>query len=1112
MHRRLLLMLMLLLSSVLAVAQQRTVTGTVIDASDKSPLPGVTVLVKGTSTGVITNIDGQYSIQVPNNEAVLAFTFVGFETIERPVGTQSVIDVSLSSSTTELEEVVVTAIGIEREKKALGYAVSDVGSEAIQQKAEPDPLRAMTGKVPGVNIVGGGGAPGQGTKINIRGVSSFTGNTQPLFVVDGIPFNNDVNASDDFSQNSVFTNRAFDLDPNQIESITVLKGAAAAAIYGSRAANGAIVITTKSAKKGSRKGMEISYSTSYNVEQISGIPDYQDVYMQGSNQVYNGGFIGNWGAPFPAEVDRINARYGTSYSKTVVPEHLVQYYPEGTAPHPLVGIDRNYGQQQFFPDLLLRDSNGEFIPLTGSDGSAVTSGGQPVYLAVPVDLVPHDNIGGFFQDGQLFENAITINGGGDKGSVSATLSRTDNTGIVPNMELSRTSLGFGGNATLDNGLFVSGNVNYVNVNQQSPPTGASFNNDYGSGGGGSIYARLFYLPRNFDLNGYPYENPIDGSNVFYRALDNPRWLVENNRYTSDVNRAYGNLTLTYDLTDFLTATAKGGINTYSEQRKDFREIGGDAFPFGFVRTTQLRNTEVDFNFLLTFDKQLNEDINLRAMVGHNYNQRSFERSDQDGQQLVVKGIDNIDNTLSQVASGFQRMQRFYAFFADVSFSYKDYLFLNVLARNDISSTLPEDSRSYFYPSISASFVFTEALSLPSNLISFGKVRASYAQVGNEADPYRLATTFSVLQAFNGQNRLSLSNTLNNADLQNELTTEIEFGLETRMFNDKIGLDITYFKRNSVDQIAFADLPSSTGFSRRIVNTGDLENRGWEIGLDATPVNIAGFSWNSFISFTRIRTEVKDSGIGGDIIFAPDGSYVDVIHRTGLPYGQIFGTRYARDDEGNLLIDQALGTPIVDVGKYPVGDPNPDFLLGWNNTFSYKGFSLNMLIDWRQGGDMFSITAASLKLRGQLAYSVDREQLRVVPGVYGDRQTRQPILDENGQTIQNTTAITSFDWYFSDGFAAYGADEVNVYDATSIRLRELGLTYQFPKSILDKTPFGSARITFSGRNLWYNAPNFPEDLNFDPEVLGSNPSSNVQGFDLGTTPTTRRFGVNLSVTF
>jgi TonB-linked SusC/RagA family outer membrane protein len=1088
-----------------AWAQDRVVSGRVTSTEDGSSLPGVNVVLKGTTNGTVTDVDGNYKLTVPSAGGTLVFSFIGLQTQEVAIGERSTVDIGLGLDVQQLTEVVVTAVGIEREKKSLGYSVASLNSDKIQSRSEVDPLRALQGKMPGVNIAGSGGAPGQSTKINIRGMSSMTGNTQPLFIVDGIPFDNGTNDTGNgnnpqSASNTVTSNRAFDIDPNNIESLSILKGAAASALYGSRATNGVVVITTKAAKKSAKKGLEISYNSSYNIEQLSGIPDYQDVYTQGSNQVYNGGFIGNWGAPMPNYVDAINAQYGTNYTKSygVYPDGVS--YPEGTAPNPI-----NNRYPGLFPQFVQQYKR--------------TDNGAVVDVSAPYAIEPHDIIGGFFKDGRTIENALQISSGSDKANINAGVSRMTQEGIVPNSEASRTTLSFGGNGQLDNGLFLSGNVNYSNVTQQSPQSGGSAFLDYSGGGGNSIYSRLFYLPRNFDLNGLPFENPADGSNIFYRALDNPLWITKYNLYTSDVNRVYGNLTANYDITSWLSVLLKGGINTYSEARRNVIRKGGINVPNGSIYTEDLTNTEQDYNLIVTFNKDLSENINLRALVGYNVNQREYSTKKVTGNNVISDGLYRTDATSTQIVDyDFYRLRRLNGIYADISVSFKDYLFLNLVGRSDKSSTLPKGNNSYFYPGASLAFVLSDAMELPT-FIDRLKVRAGLTKVGNDPSPYQTNVVYNLSTPFTPSggspiNRASLSTTLGNPNLKPEFTTEAEGGIEATFLNGKIGLDVTYFSRVSTDQIARASVARSSGFTQEVVNVGELTNKGWEIGLDLNPVRLDnGFSWNSYVAFTKIKSLIVDAGPTGEIIIGgPGGGYGQVIHRNGFPYGQIFGSKNARDDQGNLLIDPNTGLPFALETEQIVGDPNPDFTLGWTNTLKFKNFTFSFLIDWKQGGDLFSFSAASLLLRGQLANSVDREGLRVVPGVYGSPQTFQAITDAGGNTIQNTTPITAFDSHFSNGWGAYGQTEVNIYDATTIRLREISLGYAVPKALLAKTPFGSAKISVSGRNLWWNAPNMLEGLNFDPEASGVISSSNVQGFEYGAAPTTRRFGVNLGLTF
>ncbi|MCA0231040.1 MAG: SusC/RagA family TonB-linked outer membrane protein [Bacteroidetes bacterium] len=1080
---------------VTVVAQDRKITGKVTSAEDGSALPGVSVVVKGTSKGVNTDGNGSYSIDA-SNSSTLVFSFVGTVSQEISVGNRTQINVTLAADTKQLSEVVVTAVGIQRDKKALAFAVSNVKGSDLQQRSEPDPLRALSGKVPGVNITAGNGAPGAGTRITIRGNNSFTGNNQPLFVVDGIPFDNGVNSTQGYNQNTVTSNRAYDIDPNNIESMTVLKGAAASALYGSRAANGVIVITTKAGSKSARKGLEVTYNSSYSMEKISSIPDYQNTYTQGSNQTYNGGFIGNWGTVFPSEVDRVNASLGFErYSKIIDPD-----YPAGTIPHPLVDQTVAYGAARYktaFPELLQANGRG---------------------IAVP--LQPYDIIGGFFRTGNVIENGVQINSTGDKTSLNASMSRTKNEGIIPNSSTDRTTLSFGGNATLVNGLNVSGSVAYTRTNQQSPQSGAGYYADYGGlASAGSIYGRLFYQPRNFDLAGYPFENPVDGSNVYFRALDNPLWTAKYNLYTSSVNRVYGNMALSYDVTPWLNLTARGGLNTYSEIRRNTIRPGGTFQPLGSVLRQDLTNTEVDFTFLATAQHDFTEKFNAKLLVGFNPNERSYSESGVAGSPVIDPNVMTTAATLTQTAYEYSRKRRLYGIFSELTLGYGNYAFITASVRQDHSSTLPAANNSYLYPAISGSLIVTDILALPKNIINFGKIRANYAKVGKDADPYQVNTAYNLSRTFyNGTaiSTASLPSQLNNATLRPEFTSEVELGAELQFLNNRIGLDVAHFNRVSTDLIVTRQLPNTTGFNTEITNAGKISNKGWELGLTLVPVKLRnGFTWTSFVAYTRIRSKVEDAGPGGEIFIGGTGlSSLGTIFRNGLPYGQIYGSVNARDENGNLLINPNTGLPIRAASASIIGDPNTKYTVGWTNTISFKGFNLNILLDYKAGGSLFSSTAASLLLRGQLKNSENREGMRVIPGVLGDPATYKPLLGDDGKPIKNTIAMSAFQYHFSDGYGAYGADEVNIYDASVVRLREISLGYEVPKTFLKKylKVFGGLRASVSGRNLWFYAPNMLQGLNFDPEVLSNFSDSNIQGFDLGASPSTRRFGVNLTATF
>ena len=1096
-------MSILLVCSVWTVgfAQDRTITGKVTSLDDGASMPGVSIVIKGTTRGVNSDANGAYSISVPGSGAKLVFSFVGSTSQEIEVGNRSILNVKLTNDSKQLSEVVVTALGQQRDRKALAYAVSNLKGNELQQRSEPDPLRALAGRVPGVNITAGNGAPGAGTRITIRGNNSFTGNNQPLFVVDGIPFDNSVNANTNgqgqgYNQNTVSSNRAYDIDPNNIETMTVLKGAAASALYGSRAANGVIVITTKSGSKSARKGLEVNLNSSYSVENVSSIPDYQDTYTQGSNQTYNGGFIGNWGTVFPSEVDRINAQLGFDrYSKVIDPD-----YPAGTVPHPLVDQTVSYGAARFqtaFPELLQANGRG-----------------------IPVPLVSHDIIGGFFRQGKVLENGIQINSTGDKTSLNASVSRTRNDGIIPNSFTERTTLSFGGNATLSNKLNIAGSVAYTNTNQQSPQSGAGYYADYGGlASAGSIYSRLFYLPRNYNLAEYPFENPVDGSNVFYRALDNPLWTAKYNLYNSGVNRVYGNMTLTYDVTSWLNLTARGGINTYSETRNNVVRPGGTFQPLGSVQRQDLTNTEVDFTFLATAQHDFTEKLNAKLLVGFNPNQRTYSEAGTVGNPVIDANVLTIAGTLNQTSYDYRTQRRLYGVFSELTLGYNGFAFLTASVRNDHSSTLPTGNNSYYYPAVAASFVFSEAFNLPKNILNFGKLRANYATVGKDASPYQVYTAYNLGRTFYNGTAIStatLPSQLNNINLKPEFTTETEIGAELQFFNNRIGIDAAYFNRVSTDLIVTRELPRTTGFATEITNAGKISNKGWEVGLTLVPLKTAsGLTWTSFLAYTSIKSRVEDAGPGGEIFLGGTGlTSLGTIFRAGLPYGQIFGSKNARDEQGNLLINPSTGLPIRAAKSDIIGDPNTKFSLGWTNTLAFKNFTLSALVDYKHGGSLFSTTAASLLLRGQLKGSVDREGMRVIPGVLGDPATYKPLLGDDGKPIKNTIAMSAFTYHFTDGYGAYGADEVNIYDATVVRLREVTLGYSIPKAFLSKHVkfLGSFRVSASGRNLWFYAPNMLPGLNFDPEVLSNFADSNIQGFDLGASPSTRRFGINLNASF
>jgi TonB-linked SusC/RagA family outer membrane protein len=1059
------------------VAQERTITGKVIANEDGSALPGVNILVKGTNNGTVSDVDGKFIISVSGPNDILIFSFIGYKSQEIQVGQQTSFDVKLASDVETLSEVVVTAAGIERDKKALSYAVQNVKSDQIIQKSEPDVLRSLQGKVPGLSIQGSGGIAGSSTRITMRGVNSFLGNNQPLFVVDGIPYNNDLNnTSNPRDAGALAASRIADLDPNNIASVTTLNGGAAAALYGTRAANGVIVITTKTgSSKVSRKGLEGSFSSSYSIERVANLPDYQNKYGPGSQSVFAHA-NGTWGPAFSTR-------------------DSIAFYP---------------GYVEAFPQL---------YAVSGSPVAALNGTG----IMTPYKAIP-GNVENFFKNGSVFENSFSLSGGSEKATISAVVSDMKQDGFIPNARFNRTNISLGGNAQLDNGIILGSSIQYTKSSQSGPLVG---------GDGTSPFARLLFQPRNWPLQDLPFINPANGRSVYFfpfgSGVDNPYWSVQNNLFNSDVDRLALSFNVGRDITDWLNITYRVGFNTFNDRRRQVINKGSasGAQNIGSVVLDNIYFGELESNFLVTFNKKINTDFSLKAILGHNYNERTNDRQSISSLGIIANNIFDIDNTTTvQPNGGTYNQRKLWAVYTDVTVGYKDFAFINASLRNDNSSTLPANNRSYFYYAATGSLILTEALQLKSNILTSAKIRGGFSRTGRDASPYQLFNAVTILNndgfgstqfPFGGIAGATIPNSSFNAGLKPEFTDEIEFGGNFDFFNGRLTLDATYYDRLSTNIIAQRAVPGASGFTSIFANFGAIRNTGWEIGLNATPVQLSnGLRWNAGFAFTR-NVNLVESLTEGVTELSIEGVFTNAtsVARPGYPMGVIRGTVAARDSQGRLLIDQATGLTIPDTEQRIIADPYPRFNLGWTNTISYKGFTLSALIEWRNGGQMYSQTTAFLLGRGTTRDTENRDIPYVVPGVLGNPNTLQPITDANGNAIPNTIQVMANNlWFQAQGggsFAINAPTEFSIFDATTYRLRELTLGYDLPKSLLKNTFLSGINISLSGRNLWYIAPYFPKYTNFDPEV-SSLGASNAQGFDINAAPTTRRYGVNIRLTF
>jgi len=1041
-------------------AQSREVSGVVTSADDGLSIPGVSVIVKGTTIGTSTDFDGKYTISVPADGTVLVFSFVGMKPSELPI-TANIINVVMESESIGMDEVVVTAMGIKRSKKSLTYAVSNVAGDEAAQKSEPDMLKSIQGKVAGVQISGSTGTPGSATRITIRGNSSFLGDNQPLFVVDGIPYSNDqFNTSDQLSSGGSYSSGIATLDPNNIKSMEVLKGAAAAALYGSRAANGVVLVTTKSGGgTKSKKGLEITVGSSVAIEKISNLADYQNKYGAGAGFQY-ADYNGSWGAPF-SSIDEIDM-WG-NYAKA-------------------------------FGDKL--PSKVAYVP-------------QP------------NNVEDLFDTGIMFDNSISVSAGDQDASLTVTASDLRQKGYVPESSYDKTSLSVGGQAKLANNFKVGGNFSYTSSEQKGMLLGAGNSK---SAGNASSMVNTLWMARDWDSS-LPYEDPQGGS-VFFKNVDNPLWSWKHNGFTSNVDRVVATVNASYDITDWMTASLVYGVNTYNDRRQQITDIGSKAYEGeGSVTDDHIWNQEKESNFTLTVRKPLGNSVNVRATAGFNVNQRESERTTVRGLKMSVPGIFRMENTNDQtVVRDPYSKRRLYGAYLDATFEYKNYLFLNVAGRNDWSSTLPKENRSFFYPSASLSFAFTDAFKIQSNVLSNARFRLAWAKVGNDADPYSLSNVFWVNPSsqengypFNEQSGITAGDTYADPNLSPEFTEEKEIGAVFEFFKGRINLDVAYYDKRTTDQIANVSIPDASGYSSYLTNFGELSNKGIEVGLDITPVELEnGFRWNVYTSFTKNKSKVESLTAGVDrlVIRGLFTGGITPVLEVGHAYGALLGTTVARDSEGNALIDPATGIMMKNTKQSIVGDPNPDFQLGVTNTISYKGFTLRTLVDYTHGGDIYSVSIQSMLGRGVTRDTEDREKSFIIPGVYGDANTLEPILDKSGNTIANTSQISMNDAFFASSgssFGINGADEFSIYDASVVRLREVALSYEFPKNLMAKTPFGSASISFTGRNLWFFAPNIPKYTNFDPEI-NSFGASNAQGLEFNSLPSTKRYGLSLKFTF
>ena len=1081
-------------------AQEHIISGKVTSFEDGSPLSGVNIVIKGTTNGIITDVDGNYKLSVPSGRTALTFSFVGYVTQEVEIGTRSVINVTMLTDTEELSEVVVTALGIKREERALGYAVQEVSSDAIVGSGSSSVVDALVGKVTGVQVTRSSGAAGGGSRIIIRGVTSMIGDNQPLIVIDGVRTNNETIASENDTKGTAQSNRLMDLNVNDIETLHVLKGAAATALYGTAGSTGVIVITTKKGRKGS--GLNVNFSTQVGFDKVTTTPNLQNTYAQGTGGVLRGpesGFARSWG---PKISDLEYATDPMLYHDYYDPIYGQSPGDEGYL-HPF-DVNGNY----------LHDKNGFLVP--SGMGNGVPANG-------------YDNLGNFFQTGVTFSNSISISGGSDKATFRFSASDLNQEGITPNEEYLRKTASIASTLQATDALSFSATVNYARSDHQRIQQGANSS---------SLLFGLYRVASSFDnSNGFgadAVDEPSsyifpDGTQRNYRGggdYDNPYWVVNNTLRDEEVHRLFGTFGTEYKVNDWINLGMNLGVDVTHDFRKQNFEIGSQTKAAGAIILDEHTTRQTDFYLNASGQGGLSDDINLSYIAGMNLFNFGRRNTFTQGDGLVFQGFLDISNATSISSTESDTRYKTLGFFGQVEADWKNTVFLTLTGRQDYDSRLVASGEfdakeiGFFYPSVSSGVAFTELL--PDNdILTFGKLRMSWAQVG--APPpfaYLTSTSYSNDDGIGGLNwpidgvtAFELDDVLGNPGLKPELSTTVELGLDLRFFQGKIGLDMTYYNRKTKDAILNASLPRETGYTNIWMNAGKMSSKGVEITLNATPVSKENFNWDMQLNFTKNKSMVEELAPGVERLFLGGFTTLGAYLVPGNQYGVLYGAAYEREQSGTdqdtdlnipggeIVINDdptssEYGYQKRDGVRRIIGNPNPDFILGFSNSFTYKNFSLGFLLDWREGGDLLNGTNWALSSFGTTQQTADtrEENPIILDGVKSDGSP-------------NDIPIVRNESYWRSSVGGFGIGEPFAQDGGWIRLREVSLSYQLPLSIFSKTFVKSAVVSFVGRNLWYN---WGYD-GVDPEtsLIGT---GNGQGVDYFNLPSTKSVMFKLSVDF
>jgi len=1031
---------------------QSKLEGIVIDAATKEPVIGASINIKGTTHGVQTDFDGKFYFQTGQKfPYTLIVSFLGYKRLETVVNQNSVV-IEITQEQNALSEVVVTALGISKEKKSLGYTTQAVKGKDLGETKETNFLNSLSGRLAGVRITNSQGDMGS-SRIVIRGETSIAGNNQPLFVVDGVPVDNSQLGSVGGATRD-FKNAIADINPQDIETLTVLKGPNAAALYGSRAAHGVVLITTKSGKN--QKGLGITINTGITVSQVTTLPRFQNSFGQGSNGKFS--------------------------------------FVDGKGGGVNDGVDESWG-----PKL-----DGRLIPQFNSNGVAVP------FIAHP------DNVKDFFNTGLTYDNSISIAKSDDKSDFRLGVNNQKQLGTVPNSEVNKTNFTVNTNYQISKGVRVGVNANYIVTDAPALPGGPSGNRAAG------VMLQFLWFGRQVDTEELQRNRDVNWNNSYY---SNPYWNAYYNTTSQQRNRLIGDIHLDAKLAEGFNFKFRTGIDYYNDRRKYEIKYGTNGTPFGSYAEDAYTVSEQNTEGIFTYTKKLNDDFSLDALAGFNVRTHSDANNYQKAPRLAVPDLYTLTNSRDPLTSSntYSRL-KVYSAYASAQFGFRNYAFLNVTARNDWSSTLPSNNRSYFYPSINGSVILTDALNLKSNTLDFLKLRGGWSEVGNDADPYQLSTVYNFQTAFDGNPIQTSSQKKLNDNLKPETTRSTEVGLEASFWKNRLHFDFAYYNTNSLDQILEIKTTAASGYTSQLINAGKINNHGVEIQLDGNPVQTENFKWNVAVNYAKNISKVEildyDKQIQNYTIGTSGG--VDVLASVGQAYGALYGTAYLRDANGNIVVG-ANGLPKADPQKRVLGHYTPDYTGGVTNTLSYKNLELSFLVDASVGGQIFSGTNRTGNYtgvldqtmpgrdaaNGGLNYYVTGTTKNLLPA--GTTAPTGAVVYDDGMIFKgvyadgtpNNTVLSAQEYYK----ASYNISEAYLYSSTYVKLREVKLTYNVDKKLVKKLGLAGASFTASGRNLFFIYKDAP---NIDPESAFN--TGNAQGLESLSLPTTRSFSLNVNLKF